>query len=165
MSEHIKDAIVNVLRKKIGMDTALRSIFTHERVQAAQEAIDAAKDKYFDDVQEIMPVFQAAAAGDVDPQRLYETTKSLKAQTEALGFSFLMDLSNSLYKFLQGKVDIHSTAPQKSFNKDDILVVQKYAEAIIAALEKQERGKGGMVESSVLNGLEILRQKYSKPGS
>lgn len=163
MSDNIKlEAIVNVLRNKIGSGNALRSIFTRERVHAAQEVIENTKEGYFESVEEITSVFHAAAGGDIDPHKVYEATKSLKAQTEGLGFTFLMEVSDSLYKFLQQKIDIRSADAKTTFTKDEALVVRKHAEAIIAALGKRERGKGGMVEAGILSSLELLKKKYGK---
>lgn len=158
MSDELRDSIVNVLKKKIGDAAALRSIFSPERVRAGQKVIEDTKDHYFDNLEETLAVFQAASAGDMEPQRIYDATKSLKAQAEGLGFTFLMEVSNSLYKFLQKKMEASSV----SFDKDDNVVVQKHSEAIVAALENRERGKGGMVESSVLSSLELLKRKYAK---
>jgi len=166
MSENIKlEAIVNVLRKKIGSGNALQDIFTRGRVQAAQKVIENTKEDYFDSIQGITAVFQAAVIGDIKPQQIYEATKSLKAQAEGLGFTFLMEVSDSLYKYLQGKVDIYSENPKIKFNKDEKLVVQKHSEAIAATLGKRERGKGGMVEAGILNSLELLKRKHTKPGA
>jgi hypothetical protein len=162
MSEDIRESIVNVLKKKIGDATALRSIFSPQRVRAGQKVIENTKDHYFDNLQETIEVFKAASLGTVEPQQIYDSTKSLKAQAEGLGFTFLMEVSNSLYKFLQKKDDASSGSFNATFDKDDIIVVRKHSEAIVAALENRERGKGGMVESSVLSSLELLKRKYAK---
>ena len=166
MSEYIKqESVISTIKSKIGSASALRSIFTSARVAAGQKVIDNVKKEYFDDIQELTAVFQAATLGNVEPKAIYEATKSLKAQAEGLGFIFLMELSYSFYKFLQEKVDIYSASPKMEFNKEEKLVVKKYAEAIVMSIKNQERGKGGIVEADILNSLEILKRKYAKPAS
>lgn len=166
MSENIKlESVKSTLKSKIGSVHALRSIFTPVRVQAAQKIIENAKAGYFDDIDELMEIFQTASTKDVKPKEIYEATKSLKAQAEGLGFIFLMELSDGFYKFLQEKVDIYSATPKTKFDKGEKMVVKKYAEAITMALKNRERGKGGMVEANILNSLELLKNRYSKPAS
>lgn len=155
------ESIVNMLKSKVGSASALRTIFDKDRVQAAQEVIEHTKNDYFDTIQEITDIFQAAAGGDIDPQSLYHATKSLKAQAEGLGFVFLMEVSNSLYTFLQDRAK--ATSPEDmTFNKNDKMIIQKHAESIVSTIVKRERGKGGMVEAGILTSLELLKQKYSK---
>jgi hypothetical protein len=151
------DSIVNALRSKIGSAAALKTIFTHEHMQAAQQLIEHTKDSYFDTIEEMNTIFQNAAQGNFEPKAIYTATKSLKAQSEGLGFVFLMEVSDSLYKFLQERA-ADSDAPPV-FDKSDTIIVRKHAEAIISTIVKRERGKGGIVEADILNGLKLLKSK------
>lgn len=167
MSEDIKrETVMNTLRNKIGSVHALRSIFTHTRVEAGQKVIDTVKKEYFDNIQELLAAFQAGTTDNINPKEIYEATKSLKSQAEGLGFIFLMEISNGFYKYLQGKVDVYAANPKTEFDKDEKVVVQQYSAAILSALKRQERGKGGIVEADILNSLELLKNRYSaKSGS
>lgn len=143
----------NALQKKFGGAGALQKIFTPERIAKGQNKIEEFKESYFDDEFKQLDAIQNATKGQVDLEALREGAKSLKGQTESLGFGFIMKVSDSLYKYLEGKEEM---------NKNDILVVQKHAEAIVAGIEKRERGWGGMVESELLATIEMLVKKFSK---
>ena len=78
------------LQKKFGGAGALQKIFTPERINNAETKIDEFKESYFDDEFKQLEAINAAAKGDVDAKAVYEGAKSLKGQTEALGFGFIM---------------------------------------------------------------------------
>jgi len=141
------------LQKKFGGPGALQKIFTPERITKAETKIDEFKESYFDDEFTQLEAINAAAIGKVDRAAVYEGAKALKGQTEALGFGFIMKVSDSLYKYLEDKEEL---------NKNDVLVVQKHAEAILAGIEKRERGWGGILESELLSTIEMLVDKFSK---
>jgi hypothetical protein len=156
MAKHIQTNIKvhsadNSLQKKFGGAGALQKIFTPERIAKGQNKIEEFKESYFD---EELPVIEEAAKGQVDNLSvLRESAKSLKGQTEALGFGFIMKVTDSLYKYLLDKEEL---------SKNDVIVVQKHAEAILAGIEKRERGWGGMIESELLSTIEMLVKKFSK---
>lgn len=143
----------NGLQKKFGGAGALQNIFTPERIAKGQGKIETFKESYFDDEFKNLPEIQAAAKGEVtNIDALREGAKALKGQTESLGFGFIMKVSDSLYKYLGEKTTL---------DKNDLLVIQKHAEAILAGIEKRERGWGGMVESELLATIELLVKKFS----
>lgn len=142
------------LQKKFGGPGALQKIFTPERIQQGQGKIEAFKEAYFDEEFKQLDAINDAAKGIVkDLTSLREGVKSLKSQTETLGFIFIMRVTDSLYKYLDGKNEL---------NKNDLLVVQKHAEAIQAGIEKRERGEGGALEKELLKTIEMLVKKFSK---
>lgn len=142
------------LQNKFGGAGALQKIFTPERIQMGQEKIEEFKETYFDEEFTQLEILNDAAKGKVkNVEELRNGVKSLKGQTESLGFSFIMRVTDSLYKYLDEKTEL---------NKNDILVVQKHAEAILAGIDKRERGEGGALEKELLKTIEMLVKKFSK---
>jgi hypothetical protein len=140
------------LREKAGGAGALGKLFSADRISKGQKVIEEFKLNFFGEMNAHLHVLRKACDGPVDINEVKATAKALKSQAETLGFDFLYALSSALYLYLSDrKVDLSAS---------EILVVQKHAEAIILAIEHQERGKGGVKEAELLQSLTLLRKKF-----
>lgn len=142
-----------LLQRRIGGRGALGKLFTAERVRGAQQLIEEFKNNYFEDISGHLAELHAATLGEIDREPLLESVKSIKCNAEALGFDFILQVCQPLYAFLGSR---------KEYSENDVLLIQKHAEAILAGARRKERGKGGKVEDETLRSLELLRKKLAE---
>lgn len=141
-----------MLRTKIGGAGALGKLFTADKIVKSQKVIEEFKRDFFTDLAGSLSILRKACEGPVDVEEVKATTKALKSQCETLGFDFLYALNAAAYEYMNSR--------GTELTPGQMIVVQKHAEAIILAIEAQERGKGGPKESELLETLALLRKKF-----
>lgn len=147
----VHDADVK-LRDKTGGSGALGKLFSADRISKGQKVIEDFKINFFGEMNAHLHVLRNACDGPVNVEDVRATAKALKSQAETLGFDFLYALTSALYVYLSER--------KKELGATEALVVQKHAEAIILAIEHQERGKGGVKEAELIQSLMLLRKKF-----
>lgn len=152
------DDVVNVqeadtrLREKVGGAGALGKLFSSDRISKGQKVIEDFKLNFFGEMNAHLHVLRKACDGEMDIEAVQDTAKALKSQAETLGFDLLFAVSDGLYQYLQGR--------RQSLTEKQITVTVKHAEALILTIERQERGKGGVTETQLIEHLALLRKKY-----
>ncbi len=134
---------------------SLGQLFTADRIRSAQQVIEDHKATYFEDLSAYLAELHAASTGEIDYEPLMASVKSLKAQSESLGFDFILQVCQALYQLL-------GETRKEEYTELETLVIGKHAEAILAGVRKKERGKGGMVEEETLASLHLLRKKMAE---
>ena len=158
MANNKKDGTVNIqdadthLREKLGGSGALGKLFTAERVSKGQKVIEDFKLSFFGEMNVHLNNLRRACDGEIDVEAVRETAKALKGQAETLGFDFLFAVSDALYQYLGGR--------KQTLSEGQAVVLQKHAESLILAIERQERGKGGVTELQLVEQLALLRKKF-----
>lgn len=149
------------IKKKIGMDVDLRKIFTPERIQVAQKAIDDTQSDFVSWAQKDLAELEHAyrtlqqEIGNSSPSSLQKIRKiafSLKSQSGTFGFQLGSDVADSLYSYIN----------QHDIDDENIQVIRKHIDALQVILQQNIQGDGQQIGAELKDNLNKLIAKFDK---
>lgn len=146
------------LKKMIGEDVELTSIFTTEKIKRCQTIIDEAKAGFFDTVRGDMARLETAMARAQElesrPQEFYNIilvpTQNIKGQALAFGFPLITRICGYIVGYCSSSKQTTHIAQQ---------LIRKLLEALHFAVQNKITDDGGAVGRELLKSLEALPLK------
>lgn len=147
------------LKKLIGEDVDIHQIFSKERVEKAQNVINEHKTQFAEwvrnDLKTLADCHRNAAARPADChsdiQLLGRTAFVIKSQAGTFGFPLATQIAKSLTDFCRD----HPLP-----NVEQLLVMRKHIDALMAVFQNQIMGDGGAIGAELTDGLLKLVDKF-----
>ncbi len=147
------------IKKKIGMDVDLNTIFTPERIAAAQRAIDDQQSEFIGwaerDLVELDHAYRAMKndGANIDDSRITKVQKiafSLKSQAGTFGYHLGSDVADSLYSYMKSH----------PITADNLPVIEKHVESLKTIFHKNIQGDGKEIGRELKASLNKLIAKF-----
>ena len=149
------------IKEKIGRDVDLASIFTPERIAAAQKAIDDTQSEFVGwankDLVELDHTFRALERNPDDKAKLEKILKiafSLKCQCGTFGFQLGSEVADSLYTYINAHPVI---------GPEQLMVIRKHIDSVGVILHQNIQGDGNKIGSELMANLRKLVAKFERP--
>lgn len=145
------------IKEKIGRDVDLSTIFTPERIAAAQKAIDDTQSEFVGwankDLVELDHAFRALEKTPDDRVRIDKILKiafSLKCQCGTFGFQLGSEVADSLYIYINEHPKLQA---------EQLTVIRKHIDSIGVILHQNIQGDGNKIGTELMANLHKLVKK------
>ena len=148
------------LKKMIGEDVDLKQLFSAEKIEQAQGAINRHKDSFLEWVakdiatlKEIHTELCKNATGNLEAEikKLARTAFVIKSQAGTFGFTLATQVAKSLDDFCNQHLKP---------SVDQLRVIDKHIETLVMIFQKNITGDGGEVGSAIMLSLSKLIDKF-----
>lgn len=149
----------NHIKEKLE-DISIRDVFTEDSIASADSLIEEKKKDFFGDAKFLLDEMETAYtqlandSGNPSQVRALEShCRSLRGQSETLGFDLLAHISKSLLDFC--------SKHYKAGDNDKNIVLRKHLDTLQLIIRDKMQGDGGAVGKELINSLQLLNKKFA----
>jgi hypothetical protein len=143
------------LKKKIGKDVKLDSIFTEEKIAASKKIVEESSRDLIRDVHDMLDRAQGALEEEKITKeglfQLFDCIFAIKSTAGIAGYPLATEIAKQLYLY----IEMHGVIEQ-----DERRVMLEHLNALRAIFRNELKGDGGPIGAELLQALAQLRQKY-----
>lgn len=144
------------LKKKIGENIDLNTIFTPAKVEAARRAADSSRLEFLYDIkhrlEEAEKAYNSRQEGDDTMIILLDHIFAIKSNAGIANYLLASAISKSLYVFLENK---------KAIKNADEAVIESHLDALKGVFANKIEGDGGELGKELLESLQQVIDKYA----
>lgn len=151
-------------KKAVNFTTGLDLRLTPELVRRLERVVHESRDRFTKDIGDRLAVMRrqlAETGADPDEQRalvgrIYESSLEIKGAGGTIGYDLLTQIGKSLNDFVYGLSRLDAR---------QVRVVGLHIDALYVVLANRVTGRGGIIESAVVEAFGEARRKFRPAGS